>query len=456
MKLNRKNVPLPAIAIVASAFIIALLITGLSYRDIKTEEKRVTDVLYREGITLIRSLEAGIRTGMMMEAKREQLQLQLEETTHEPDIAYILLLDEHGEIIAKTGAEQTNPYEWINTKEFIKTDEAITRIKDNSKLGKVFEIAKAFKPLRQGQRMRGMMDMHRRLMGRDMPSEIFNDRIIIIGLRMAELEQIQKGERKRTNIIALTLLILATGAIYFVFLLQNYYLVNTALEEMKEKVRKTEGFVAVGRIAASIAHEIRNPLSSIKGFAQYFKSRFKAKKDAAYADIMIKEIDRLNRVITELLDYAKPAELNLKKQRLEDIISYSIKLLESDIKGKGINIKEEHEDNLPTVLIDKDQMTQAVLNILLNSIEAVDKNGEIRIGIRQIKDGLQLSIADNGKGIAKENVEKIFEPFFTTKKSGTGIGLALVKKIIDMHNGKITVESKEGTRFVIRLPIHIT
>ncbi|MBI5181546.1 MAG: ATP-binding protein [Nitrospirae bacterium] len=455
MKINRKNTPLPAIAIIASAFVITLLILGLSYRDIRMEEKRVTDVLYREGITLMRSLEASIRTGMMMEVRREQLQLQLEESTQEPDIAYILLLDEHGEIIAKTGLEQTNPYEWINTKEFAKTGEAITRIKENPKIGKVFEIAKAFKPLRQGPRMQGMMDMHRRLMGRDMPQEIFNDRIIIIGLKMAELEQVQKEEKKRTLIIAAALLILATGAIYFVFLLQNYYLVNTALEDMKEKVRKTEGFVAVGRIAASIAHEIRNPLSSIKGFAQYFKFRFKAKKDAAYADIMIKEIDRLNRVITELLDYAKPTELNLKKQGLEEIISYSIKLLESDIKGKGINIKEEHEDSLPSVLIDKDQMTQAVLNILLNSIEAVDKNGEIRIDIRQIKGGLQLSIADNGKGIAKENVDKIFEPFFTTKKSGTGIGLALVKKIIDMHNGRIEVESREGegARFIIRLPV---
>jgi len=450
-----KNIPLPAIAIIAAAFIIAILIVGLSYKDIKREEKRVTDVLYREGITLIRSLEASLRTGMMMDISREQLKLQLEENSQKPDIAYILLMDENGEVIVKTGNEQTNPYEWINTKEFARTGEAITRIKNNPKIGKVFEIAKTFKPLRPGPRMQGMMDMHRRAMGKDLPQEIFNDRIIIVGLRMAELEQIQKDERKRTLIIAAALLILATGAIYFVFLLQNYYLVNTALEDMKEKVRKTEGFVAVGKIAASIAHEIRNPLSSIKGFAQYFKLRFKAKKDAAYADIMIKEIDRLNRVITELLDYAKPTELNLKKQRLEDIISYSIKLLESDIKGKGINIKEEHEDNLPSVLIDKDQMTQAVLNILLNSIEAVDKNGEIMIDVKRVNDGMQLSISDNGKGISKENVDKIFEPFFTTKKSGTGIGLALVKKIIDMHNGKIAIESKEGqgARFIIRLPV---
>lgn len=454
MKINRKNTPLPAIAIIASAFIISLLILGLSYRDIRIEETRVTNVLYREGITLMRSLEAGIRTGMMMEIRREQLQLQLEESTQEPDIAYILLLDEHGEIIAKTGLELTNPYEWINTKEFSRTGEAITRIKNNPKIGKVYEIAKTFKPLRPGQRSQGMMDMHKRMMGKDLPQEMFNDRIIIVGLKMAELEQIQKEERKRTITIAAAFLILATGAIYFVFLLQNYYLVNTALEDMKEKVRKTEGFVAVGKIAASIAHEIRNPLSSIKGFAQYFKLRFKAKKDAAYADIMIKEVDRLNRVITELLDYAKPAELNLKKQRLEDIIAYSLKLLQSDIKGKRINIKQEYEGSLPSVLIDKDQMTQAVLNILLNSIEAVGKSGEIKIGIKQIKGELQLSIADNGKGIAKENIDKIFEPFFTTKKSGTGIGLALVKRIIDMHNGKIEFESKEGegARFVIRLP----
>ena len=106
-------------------------------------------------------------------------------------------------------------------------------------------------------------------------------------------------------------------------------------------------------------------------------------------------------------------------------------------------------------MIDKDQITQAVLNILLNSIEAVDKNGEIMIDVKRVNDGIQLSISDNGKGISKENVDKIFEPFFTTKKSGTGIGLALVKKIIDMHNGKIAIESKEGegTRFIISLPV---
>ena len=292
-----KNIPLPAIAIIASAFIIAILIVGLSYKDIKREEKRITDALYREGITLIRSLEASLRTGMMMEISREQLKLQLEENSQEPDIAYILLMDENGEVIIKTGEEQTNPFVWINISELIKNGGAATRITDNAKIGRVYEIAKAFKPLNLAGRMRGMMDMHRKIMGRDIPQEVFKDRIIIVGLTMAELEQIQKGERKRAIIIALTLLILATGAIYFVFLLQNYYLVNTALAEIKEKVRKTEGFVAVGRIVASIAHEIRNPLSSIKGFAQYFKSRFKSKKDAAYADIMIKEIDRLNRVV---------------------------------------------------------------------------------------------------------------------------------------------------------------
>ena len=104
MKINRKKHPLPAIAIIASAFIITLLIIGLSYKDIKREERRITDVLHREGITPYPlPLRQSIRTGMMLEARREQLQLQLEESTQEPDIAYILLLDEHGEIIAKTG-----------------------------------------------------------------------------------------------------------------------------------------------------------------------------------------------------------------------------------------------------------------------------------------------------------------------------------------------------------------
>ena len=129
-----------------------------------------------------------------MEISREQLKLQLEENSQEPDIAYILLMDENGEVIIKTGEEQTNPFVWINISELIKNGGAATRITDNAKIGRVYEIAKAFKPLNLAGRMRGMMDMHRKIMGRDIPQEVFKDRIIIVGLTMAELEQIQRAK----------------------------------------------------------------------------------------------------------------------------------------------------------------------------------------------------------------------------------------------------------------------
>ena len=230
------------------------------------------------------------------------------------------------------------------------------------------------------------------------------------------------------------------------------------IEELKEKVRRSERLAAVGRLAAGMAHEIRNPLSYIRGFAQFFLNRFREQKtEQEYASIMIREVDRLNRVITELLDFARPREPRREVCSLENIIDYTLKILSPELAGKKVRVEQNYEKGLPPVAADHEQLSQAFLNLLLNALDAVEEDGEIIIGLQRRPDrsALDITIADNGRGIPPENIGKVFEPFFSTKRKGTGLGLAIAYRIVENHGGEITVNNRQGggTIFSITLPL---
>jgi len=230
------------------------------------------------------------------------------------------------------------------------------------------------------------------------------------------------------------------------------------IRDLQEKVRRSERLASLGRLAAGMAHEIRNPLSSIRGFAQYFMNRFRGhEEEEGYASVMVKEVDRLNRVVTDLLDFARPKEPRRELHHLENILSHSAKLLEGESRKKGVQLEESYEPDVPPARVDRDQLAQAFLNLLLNSLESIDGGGKIRIGLKKgnNRDGLEVAIADTGRGIPPEDLGKVFEPFFTTKRGGTGLGLAIVQQIVESHGGEIAVESTEGlgTTFRITLPI---
>jgi two-component system sensor histidine kinase HydH len=230
------------------------------------------------------------------------------------------------------------------------------------------------------------------------------------------------------------------------------------IRDLQEKVRRSERLASLGRLAAGVAHEIRNPLSSIRGFAQYFVNRLKGhEEDQGYASIMVKEVDRLNRVITDLLDFARPKEPRREMHSLENILDHSLKLLEPELTGKKVGIEKEFEPNLPPVFTDRDQISQAFLNLLLNSLESIDGGGKIRIRLKKSRGqpSVEVSVADTGRGIPQADLERVFEPFFSTKRKGTGLGLAIVHQIVESHGGDIEVESREevGTTFRITLPV---
>ena len=229
------------------------------------------------------------------------------------------------------------------------------------------------------------------------------------------------------------------------------------LQHLRKEVERSQRLAAVGSLAAGVAHEIRNPLSSLKGFATYFRQRYgEVPDDVKVADIMIQEVDRLNRVITELLEFSRPMELKRKATDLVELVRHTLGTLEGQAREKGVTVKTALSSGFPEAFIDADRMTQVFLNLFLNALAATDRGGVLSVGVA-LQDGrsLRVTVTDTGTGIRKEDLGRIFDPYFTTKSSGTGLGLAIVHQIVEAHGGEIRLDSEpgKGTTFTILFPI---
>jgi two-component system sensor histidine kinase HydH len=238
----------------------------------------------------------------------------------------------------------------------------------------------------------------------------------------------------------------------FMFIFKNL----TEIRELENKTRRIEKLATVGNLAAGIAHEIRNPLSSIKGYVTYFGSLFEENsEDRRAANHMKDEVDRVDRVISELLEFARPSDLKFKEIKVRDLIDYSLRIVTHEAETAGIQIEKFIESDLPDLKADPDRLTQVLLNLYINSIQAMAKGGNliVQAGIKGSK--LILDVSDTGMGIPLKNLKHIFDPYFTTKNKGTGLGLAIAHKIVENHNGFMQVKSTEklGTTISLELPI---
>ncbi|MBW1959786.1 MAG: PAS domain-containing protein [Deltaproteobacteria bacterium] len=232
------------------------------------------------------------------------------------------------------------------------------------------------------------------------------------------------------------------------------------VRRLQDEINRQEKLAAIGGLAAGVAHEIRNPLSSIKGIASYFKSKFdKDSDDKEAAGVMIQEVDRLNRVISELLEFAGPTELKLKQTDVNELLEHSVRLIQKEASTKDIAIKLNLSQQQLVAEIDSDRFSQCLLNLYLNALQAMDTGGQLTIE-NSITEGnsINIEIKDTGSGIKTEDLNKIFDPYFTTKAKGTGLGLAIVHKIIEAHNGQIKIRSVpgQGTVFTIVIPVKET
>ncbi len=232
------------------------------------------------------------------------------------------------------------------------------------------------------------------------------------------------------------------------------------IKVLEAKVRRAEKLAAVGGLAASVAHEIRNPLSSIKGFARFLNQRCTAgTPEEEYTQIMIHEVDRINAVVNDLLTFARPMEVNPEPVDITRLAVHAIRLVQADADSRDIRIETWFALENPVIRVDGNQLTQALLNLLLNAVAAVEHNGTILVAAEKdpLGEGFQLWVQDDGPGIDPELREKIFEPFFTLREQGTGLGLAIVRNIVENHDGQVSVlspppDARCGSRFVIQLP----
>jgi two-component system sensor histidine kinase HydH len=200
-----------------------------------------------------------------------------------------------------------------------------------------------------------------------------------------------------------------------------------------------------------VAHEVRNPLSSLRGFAQFFADKFKGKKPYDdYAGTMVQETDRLNRVVTDLLFLARPRQLSPMRVDLADMAAGLERLMRFDLEHKRVRPGLDLEAD--AVFADPDALKQILLNLVTNALDAMpDDEGEVRILSRRAQDGVWVSVEDNGPGIPPQDREQALEPFFTSKKKGTGLGLAIVNNIMRAHRGRAVIEDSPEGGAAVRL-----
>lgn len=227
--------------------------------------------------------------------------------------------------------------------------------------------------------------------------------------------------------------------------------------ELQERAKRAEHLASIGRMAATVAHEIRNPLSSIRGFAQFFANLFKEKtEERTYALAMMKESNRLNRVVSELLDYARPLELKVEPTSIETLFLDVVRRLELEKSDSCIEIIQEIQSDMPEVQLDHDRILQVLLNLTQNSIDAMPNGGKLVLSAVWATERkcVLIGVQDTGDGIPQADLPRLFEPFFTTKVRGAGLGLAVVRKIVDAQDGEVEVRSEEGigTEVILTLP----
>jgi len=239
-------------------------------------------------------------------------------------------------------------------------------------------------------------------------------------------------------------------------LYQNLEKANRELADMRSRLLEAEKLAALGEMAAGVAHEIRNPLMSIGGFAKRVRKKMRDDEPLAkYMDVIIEDVTRLEHTLKEMLAFSTDSREAYDEHQVADIIDQAIELLARDIRHKGIEVVKNYHPNLPPVLGDDRQLKHVFYNLLLNAVQAMDGGGRITLKtfpvMREGKQMVAAEVADTGGGIPPEVMHNIFNPFFTTKDSGTGLGLAIVHKIVTRHFGEVEVYNKEGEGAVFRV-----
>lgn len=233
-----------------------------------------------------------------------------------------------------------------------------------------------------------------------------------------------------------------------------------AVDQMKEQHR----LAALGTMAAGLAHEIRNPLAGIKGAAQLLQGEGDPQQLAEFLQVIVDETDRLNNVVTQFLDYARPFELRTAPSDLNALVRRTLDLVAAEDLPPALRIEPDLAQDLPTIEVDPDKVRQVLLNLVHNAVQILGSQGRVHVRTRltQVRaragrtvDAVELAVEDDGPGIAPEDMDKLFIPFFTRRQDGTGLGLPICRRLVEAHGGEILVRSRpgQGATFLVRLPV---
>ncbi len=237
-------------------------------------------------------------------------------------------------------------------------------------------------------------------------------------------------------------------------------------KERTRKMYRADRLATLGELAAGAAHEIRNPLTSIRSSIQFLRKKLKHDADIEIADDLISEVDRINEIIEGMLSFAKPQEPKKDSFSLKTLLSQSVQMVHSLAQKKGIGVSLNYHAHNESIVADQTQLKQVFLNVLLNALQSIEhKEGSVMIEVNESSDfhtsnlsarEYIIEFTDSGKGIKPENIDRIFDPFFTTKTDGTGLGLSISYGIISRHGGEIELASEagRGTKVKIKLPLN--
>jgi two-component system, NtrC family, sensor histidine kinase HydH len=231
---------------------------------------------------------------------------------------------------------------------------------------------------------------------------------------------------------------------------------NRDLQDSFEQVKRADRLSAIGQLSASLAHEIRNPLASIDGAANLIESaQTSDEMRRGSLAIIHKEIQRLNRLLTNLLDFARPRKPEFQTMEPGRLFDAIINLTGHSAEQKGISISKDVPSSVPALECDPEQMKQVILNLTINAVQAMTDPGQIVLAAQQNGASVVISVRDQGPGIPEEDLDKIFDPFFTTKDAGTGLGLSVVHQIVTQHGGTVTAQRnpERGMTFSLALPL---
>lgn len=291
----------------------------------------------------------------------------------------------------------------------------------------------------------------------EMVIPVFWEQELIGVIDIVRGKEFSKSEVFMANLLSNTFSLAYQNAKYYEELTKYINKMEEIVKEKSREIVKSEKFALIGQMSSVIIHEIKNLLSGISAMTEFILLKTPDEKICQTAKIIREEVDKALKNLSNILEYVKPVKLDLKKNKIEGVIEKALVLSKGFFEDKDIEVKVEIDKNLPEILFDEDRIKEVLVNLLSNAAHAIEKKGIIKIRGYKKDNFIMVEVEDNGIGIKKEDLDKIFEPFFTTKPKGTGIGLAIVKKILEYHLWEIDVESEvgKGSIFRIKIPLKI-